>query len=186
MSTEKKDELGNFFDTQLKSYVEFERQLAHTIERFLTKFLGSVWFLNTAVFISVVWIIINLEWIPGVHPFDPYPFGLLLIIDSFLATLLAIVVLINQNQQGRMADVRQRIDLEVNVRAEHEITKILTMLHELHVQLGMVKQDQELEEMKEKIDIAEIKQDIEQGIEEEEAGKSRRPLDAPPTNPSSV
>ena len=54
MSTEKKDELGNFFDTQLKSYVEFERQLAHTIERFLTKFLGSVWFLNTALFISVV------------------------------------------------------------------------------------------------------------------------------------
>ena len=53
------------------------------------------------------------------QPFDPYPFVLLLMITAFSATLLAIVVLINQNRQGKMADIRQRIDFEVNVRAEN-------------------------------------------------------------------
>ena len=77
---------------------------------------------------------------------------------------LAIVVLINQNQQGRMADVRQRIDFEVNVRAEREITKILTMLEELHARAGIAKVDTELDKMKKKISIVAIKEDIERGI----------------------
>jgi uncharacterized membrane protein len=74
-----------------------------------------------------------------------------------------------------IVDIRQRIDFEVNVRAEHEITRILTMLDELHVELGMIKADKELDKMKEKIDIAEIKEDIEHGIKKEDEGKSRRP-----------
>jgi len=169
---------GNFFDTHLKSYVEFERRWARTSARFMTKSFGSIWFLNTNITFIFVWIIINLGWIPGIPTFDPYPFPLLLMIAAFSTMLLAIVVLINQNQQGRMEDVRQRIDFEVNVRAENEITKILIMLDELHTKLGIskIKTDKELEKMKEEIDIAEIQEDIEQGIEKEDAGKSRRPL----------
>jgi uncharacterized membrane protein len=176
-SLKQPDKASNFFDTHLKSYVGFERKWADVSTRFLTKSFGSIWFLNTSVVFIFVWIMVNLGWIPGVHPFDPYPFYLLLMMVAFSDMLLAIVVLINQNQQGRMADVRQRIDFEVNVRAENEITKILIMLDELHVKLGIskVKMDKELEKMKEKIDIIEIKEDIEQGIEKEDEGKSRRP-----------
>jgi len=168
------DKVSNSFDNHLKSYVEFERKWADVSTRFLTKSFGSIWFLNTNVVFIFLWIMVNLGCIPGVHPFDPYPFYLLLMIVAFSAMLLAIVVLINQNQQGRMADVRQRIDFEVNVRAENEITKILIMLDELHVKLGIskVKTDKELEKMKEKIDITKIKEDIEQGIEKEHASKS--------------
>ena len=104
-------------------------------------------------------------------PFDPYPFPLLLMIAAFSAMLLAIVVLINQNRQGKMADIRQRIDFEVNVRAENEITKILTMLDVLYIELGMVKKDKELDKMKEIINISEIQEDIEQGIKKEDEGK---------------
>jgi uncharacterized membrane protein len=167
---------NNFFDTSLKSYVEFERQWTDFMARFLTKSLGSVWFLVTNIIFIALWIIVNLGWISGIHPFDPYPFPLLLMISAFSAMLLAIVVLINQNQQGKMADIRQRIDFEINVRAEHEITKILGMLGELHVKAGIVKADKELDEMMEKTDIAEIQEDIEQGIENEDAGKNRRPI----------
>ena len=171
MSSEKpQDKANNFFDTHLKSYVGFEREFAEIMARFLTKYLGSIWFLNTNIVFIFIWIIINLGYIPGVHPFDPYPFSLLQMIVEFSAMFLAIVVLINQNQQGRMADIRQQIDLEINVRAENEITKILTMLDELHVKLGIVKTDKELDKMKEKIDIAEIKEDIEQRIENRDAG----------------
>ncbi len=176
-SPKQPDKLINFFDSYLKSYVRFERQWADVSVRVLTKSFGSVWFLNVNLFFIFVWIVINLGWIPWIHPFDPYPFTLLLMITAFSAMLLAIVVLINQNQQGRMADVRQRIDFEVNVRAENEITKILIMLDELHAKFGIskVKTDKELEKMKEKIDITEIKEHVERGIEKEDAGKSQSP-----------
>jgi uncharacterized membrane protein len=58
------------------------------------------------------------------------------------------------------------MDFEINVRAESEITKILHMIEEIHKELGIDKADRELEHMKEMIDIAEIKEDIEQVIEE--------------------
>ena len=179
MSSEKsKNKMNDFFDTNLKSYVRFERQWSNLMARFLTKFFGSAWFLNVNIVFIFVWIVWNLGGIPWLHPFDPYPFSLLPLIASLAAMLLAIVVLINQNEQGKMADVRQRIDFEVNVRAETEITKILKMLDEFNSRLGMVKADEELDKMKEKIDIAEIKEDIEQGIEKEDAGQSRRPKSA--------
>jgi hypothetical protein len=47
------------------------------------------------------------------------------------------------------------------------------MLDELHVKLGIVKADKELDKMKEKIDIAEIKEDVEQGIENEGTGENQ-------------
>ena len=175
LSEKSQNEVSNLFDTHLKSYVSFERQWADVMARFLTKSFGSVWFLNANIIFIFAWIIVNLGWIPMVHPFDPYPFVLLLMITAFSAMLLAIVVLINQNRQGKMADIRQRIDFEVNVRAENEITKILTMLDALHVQLGMAKKDKELDKMKEIINISEIQEDIEQGIKKEDEGKSRRP-----------
>ncbi|MDO8518010.1 MAG: DUF1003 domain-containing protein [bacterium] len=159
-------EVSKFFGTQLKSYVGFERKLAATISKFLTTSLGSMWFLNISITFISIWTIVNLGWIPMVEPFDPYPFVLLMMLISFCAVLLAIVVLININQQGRMSDVRQRIEFEVNVRAEQEITKMLTMLEELRVRVGMVKADTELDSMKKEIDIAEIKEDVEHGIEE--------------------
>jgi uncharacterized membrane protein len=165
---EPKNKISDFFDTNLKSYVEFEREWSSLVARFLTKFFGSAWFLNANIIFILVWIVWNLGWIPGLRPFDPYPFLLMPMIASLSAMLLAIVVLINQNEQGKMADIRQRIDFEVNVRAETEITKILKMLDAFNGRLGIIKADEELEKMKEKIDIAEIKGDIERGIEKED------------------
>ena len=165
-----------FFDTPIKSHVAFERKLADITANFLNKFLGSMLFLNLSILFSFIWIIVNLELVALIPPFDPYPFGLLALLVSWYAALLAILVLINQNQQGKNADIRQRIDFEVNVRAEHEITKILAMFEELNLKLGLAKVDKELDKMLEKIDIAEIKEDVELGIEKEDAGMTSRPL----------
>jgi len=71
-------------------------------------------------------------------------------------------VLINQNRQGNIDKTRQQIDFEVNVRAEHEITKALNMLHEIHNKLGLKSgTDEELEEMKEPTDIQLIHKTLE-------------------------
>ena len=166
--------MSNFFDNNLKSYIEFERKWSNMMARFLTRFFGSAWFLNVNIIFIFIWIVWNIGLVPGLHPFDPYPFLLLPLIASLSAMLLAIIVLINQNEQGKIADIRQRIDFEVNVRAETEITKILKMLDIFNTRLGIIKADEELEKMKEKIDIAKIKEVIEDGIEKEDGGKTRR------------
>ena len=54
---------------------------------------------------------------PGIKPFDPYPFGFLTMVVSLEAIILAILVLISQNRASRVDDIREEIDLQVNIIA---------------------------------------------------------------------
>ena len=156
--------IANFLNKGLNSYIEFEEKLADTLAKFLTKYFGSLRFLNLALVFILLWIIVNLKMVPGINPFDPYPFSWLMMIVQIFAIVLFIVVLINQNKEKRVNEIRQQMDFEINVRAEHEVTKILHMIEEIHAKLGIVKEDKELEQMKEMIDISKIKEDVEQLI----------------------
>lgn len=162
--------VNTFSSKALRSHLGFDKTRTEVIVKYLTTSFGSLWFLNTLVIFIFAWIIVNLGLVPGIIPFDPYPFVLLLMIVVLFTSLLAVVVLISQNRQGEIARVRQQIDFEINVRAEHEITKILHMLDELYTELGIAKVDKELEQMKEKIDITEIKEEIELVIKGEKKG----------------
>ncbi len=82
---------------------------------------------------------------------------MLTMIVSLFAIILTVAVLISQNREGRMNSLRQQIEFEVNVHAENEITKVLAMLHEIQIKLGISnKKDTVLEEMKETLDIQKI------------------------------
>jgi uncharacterized membrane protein len=156
-----------FFDKNLKSYIEFEEKWADVLARFLTKSFGTLRFLNLTLAFFLLWMIVNLGAIPGVKPFDLYPFNWLATVVQLFSIVLSIIVLISQNREERITEVYQKMDFEINVRAEHEVTKILQMIEEIHKKLGIAKVDQELEKMKEEIDISLIKENVEQIIEEE-------------------
>jgi len=158
--------IPSFLSKSLESYTEFEEKWTEVLARFLTKSFGTLRFLNLALIFFFLWIIVNVGLFPWIKPFDPFPFTWLIMIVELFAIVLSIIVLINQNREARISEIRQQIDLEVNVRAEHEITKILHMIEEIHKELGIDKLDRELEHMKEMTDIAEIKEDIEQVIQE--------------------
>ncbi len=151
----------------LKSRLGFPMTRTDMVAKYLTSVFGSVWFLNLAAVVIFGWILINLGLVPGIAVVDPYPFTSLMLFAQLATIFLSITVLISQHRQGRMTEVRQQIDFEINVRAEHEITKILQMLDEIHIELGIQKRDKELDQMKEKTDISEIKEQIEHIIEEE-------------------
>ncbi len=161
------------FSEGLKSDVEFGQTGMDIVARLLTKSFGSIWFLGICIIFIITWIAINAEFIPHMEPFDSFPFNLLSFIVSIFGIFLSIVVLISQNRQGRIADVRQRIEFEINVRAETEITKILHMLDEIHAKLDIAKIDSELEKMKEDINIEEIKDVIEESILSENSTKAQ-------------
>jgi uncharacterized membrane protein len=126
----------------------------------MTKQFGTVHFLifNGALFL--IWIVINLETF-GLHAFDPFPFGLLTLAVSLEAIFLSVVVLISQNRQSRVADIRQQMDFEIDVRAEEEITKMLAILDQLRKAAGIQGSDPELKRMMKELDLDQMQRDAE-------------------------
>lgn len=156
----------NFIKKSLESYTEFEERWSEMLAKFLTRFFGSLRFLNIVLFFFFLWIIINLRMVREIAPFDLYPFNLLMVIVQLFSIVLSVVVLISQKRESQINEIFQKMDFEVNVRAENEITKILKMIEDIHKELGIHKLDKELEKMKERTNLAEIKESVEQIIEQ--------------------
>jgi len=98
-------------------------------------FSGSMPFLAGNAAIFLVWIVINLGWIPGIPAFDAFPFGLLTMAVSLEAIFLSIFVLISQNRQAAKDHVRSDIEYDVNLKAELEIAHLHLKLDRLHSDL---------------------------------------------------
>jgi len=151
--------------TSLKSKADAQRTLADRIADRITYLMGSMPFLIANLIWFVVWITINLGLIPGVEPFEPFPFGLLTMIVSLEAIVLAIAVLISQNRAGKIADLREEIDLQVNILAERELTKVIEMMVLLLKQQGIdVPDNGDLDGMLKPTDVEGLEQIIEEQI----------------------
>ena len=89
-------------------------------------------------------------------PFDPFPFGLLTMIVSLEAIFLATFVLISQNRQAQLADRRAKVDLQVDMIAEQEVTKLMQLLIDIHDHLGINHQDPNLRHLAKPTDITKL------------------------------
>ncbi len=139
--------IGTILD--LRHQVEDAKTLQDRAADGITAFSGSMAFLYAHALWFLIWIAINLSWIPGVKPFDPFPFGLLTMIVSLEAIFLSTFVLISQNRMGALADQRADLDLQINLLAEYEITRILRLVDAMAQQMGIEgTPDSELEELK--------------------------------------
>ena len=147
---------------QIKSRLQVDQTWTGTLAEFLTLKFGTVPFLIANVGVFVFWILINLGDIPGIGVFDPYPFNFLTMVVSLEAIVLSINVLITQNRQSKMEDIREQIDTEIDVRAEEEVTMLLIMLDKVarHLEVPM-EDDPDLERMKQRTDINRIRAEIE-------------------------
>ena len=81
-----------------------------------------------------VWILLNMNWLPGWKPpmFDPFPFGLLTMVVSLEAIILSVFVLLSQNRQVAKDRIRGDIEYEVNLKAELEIAQLHEKMDRLH------------------------------------------------------
>jgi uncharacterized membrane protein len=91
--------------------------------------LHVVWF--------AFWISVNLGAIPGVSPFDPFPFPFLTMTVSLEAIFLALFVLASQNRLARQSDKRAHLDLQIDLLAEREMTAVLRLLQDIAAHLGV-------------------------------------------------
>lgn len=126
----------------------------------LTSLCGSPVFLLLNFILFAGWVAVNMGILPIVEPFDPFPFGLLTMIVSLEAIMLAIFVLISQNRSAYINTIRDEVHLQVNLKAEEEITKILEVLKELREKQGITTPDPELDQMIKRTDSGYIEQAV--------------------------
>lgn len=105
--------------------MDAKRSVPDKIADFLTASFGTVFFLLFNALFFTGWITWNSGLIPSLPVIDPFPFGLLTMVVSLEAIFLAIIVLISQNREARIADLREEIELYISTYAESEITKMI-------------------------------------------------------------
>ena len=110
------------------------RSQVEKVADWIAAFSGSITFLMIHVVIFAVWILLNVDWLPGWKPplFDPFPFGLLTMVVSLEAIILSVFVLLSQNRQASKERIRGDIEYEVNLKAELEIAHLHEKLDRLH------------------------------------------------------
>jgi uncharacterized membrane protein len=113
----------------------------------VTAFSGSMAFLYMHILWFGLWIAINVGWL-GIRKFDPFPFGLLTTAVSLEAIFLSTFVLISQNRMQLVQDRRSDLDLQINLLAEHEVTRLIHLVDEIaqrmHVGSDLAEEVEEL------------------------------------------
>jgi uncharacterized membrane protein len=131
----------------------------------LTDIASGTSFFVFHVIAFAVWIIWNLG-IAGLPQFDPFPYGLLTMIVSLEAIFLSIFVLMTQGRESTIAELREELALQVNLRMEEEVTKTLHLVAGLYSRLGKtLAEDPELTEMLQPLDATRIEREVGAQIE---------------------
>lgn len=144
------------------------RRLADRIGDAVGAFVGTMWFVAIHVVWFVSWFLINTGLVPAIRPFDPYPFTFLSMSVSVEGVLLTTFVLMKQNRMARRADLRDQLNLQVDLLAEKEITKMLQMLRAMADHMGLEHEahEPEAKELSENTAVETLAQELKDKIPE--------------------
>lgn len=149
-----------------KAKADAKRSTTEKFADLLTAKFGTVAFLTLNIIWFIGWIVINTGHVPSIEVFDPFPFGLLTMIVSLEAIGLAIIVLISQNREARVNELREEIELQLSTIAEGELTKLINLTILLLEKEGVsITDDPELKKMLRPIDSAELERRLEQELD---------------------
>ena len=152
---------------QLKDRTKFSDRIADSVG----SFAGSMWFVYVHAILFLGWFVINLGWIGFIPPFERFPFVTLTMIASLEAIFLSTFVLITQNRMAAIDDKRSELDLQINLLAEHEVTRLISMVEDIRHHLGIATvSTQEIEELKVDVNPEEVWQQIVKAEEERGSG----------------
>ena len=130
---------------------ERKATLSERMSDAITKFAGSMTFVIIHAVAYGTWIALNLGAIPGLRPFDP-SFVMLAMEASVEAIFLSTFVLISQNGMMGAAAKQSDLDLQINLLAEHELTRLVSLVDAMARKMGVDVPNEE--------EMAEIKRDV--------------------------
>jgi uncharacterized membrane protein len=176
--------LANIVERNIEAIDEYRREAedARTFRDHIadgvTQFAGSIPFIYFHVLWFGIWVLANLE-IGGFPAFDPFPFGLLTTIVSLEAIFLSTFVLVSQNRQAAIAERRAELDLQINLLAEYEVTRILTLVDAMAKKMNLDEcEKEEIKELKNDVKPEAVLQELDNKVDEQnhrpkETGKTK-------------
>jgi uncharacterized membrane protein len=144
------------------------RSLSARIGDLIATHAGRMWFIFLHLVWFAGWMAMNMRN-HGHAAFDPFPFSLLTMIVSLESIFLSLFILMSQNRSSLQADQRNHLDLQINLLAEDENTKMLQMLQALceHHKLPISK-DPEITAMAKQTELQEVLTDLKDNLPGEE------------------
>ncbi len=115
-------------DTDKEERLSLGEKLADKI----TAVAGSWTFIILFTFFLIIWIILNIYAFENV---DPYPFILLNLVLSCIASLQAPIIMMSQNRQAKKDSLRSRNDYKTDLKSE-------LILEELHDKITAIEKNQ--------------------------------------------
>ena len=113
----------------------------------ITNFSGSIAFVWITILLIGGWVGANLL-LPARERIDPFPFPLLTLVLSIEAIFLSIFILMSQSRAARVSDKRSHLDLQLNLLAEQENTKMLALLESIGRAVGAEVDDPDVRTLK--------------------------------------
>jgi len=142
-----------------------QRTLRDRIGDAIADFVGTMSFVIAHVILILGWFVFNSGKVPFIKAFDPYPYVLLTMIVSLEGVLLSTFILMKQNRMSHRADQRNHLNLQIDLLAEKEITKMLQLQRQLCDHFG-IKQanDKEAMEMSQHTAVEDLARELEEKL----------------------
>jgi uncharacterized membrane protein len=162
----------------LRDELELSKDFKDHLAEQITRWSGSMTFLVLHVVWFSAWVAINAGWTP-LPKFD-HGFELLTMIVSLEAIFLTTFVLITQNRQAEVDSERNELDLQIDLLAEYELTRVLTLVDAIADHMGLkVGEDPELDELKRDVTIEAVVKELQQRKKEAGQRTNGHPSAAP-------
>lgn len=158
---------------QLEALENRKRGLADRVADLVARACGHIGFVLTHFVVMAGWVLWNVL-APEDLRVDPWPFTFLTMWASVEAIFLSSFVLISQNYQMRVAERRNQLDLQINLLAEQENSKMLLLLEAIGKKVGALEQDDpEVNVLVQATEPAKLAQQIEEAYEDEPDPRER-------------
>ena len=140
------------------------RSAAERFSEWITRVIAGGPSLAAHIVWFVCWITANTGMVPGLEPFDKFPFPLLTTIVSLEAIVLALLVLASQNRLTTQAEKRDELDLQVDLLAEREMTAVLVLLVDVAAHLGVRTSldEKQIQDLSRKTDLSKLTKALEE------------------------
>ena len=135
--------------TDLERKQRENRTFGERVSEWIALFAGSMVFVYIHVVWFGLWILINTVFKSGI---DPFPFTFLTFVVSLEAIFLSTFILISQNHETQLANRRNHLDLQINMLAEQENTKMLELLQEIAKKVGVRVDEEATKALVEEVD----------------------------------
>lgn len=134
------------------------RTVGEKIAEVVAAFCGSMVFVYVHIIWFSTWILLN-SVVPFAQ-FDPFPYTFLTLCVSLEAIFLSTFILISQNHETRLTERRNHLDLQINMLAEQENTKMLDLLRRIALKVGIPDEDPETAALLEPMEPGELVKQI--------------------------